>query len=110
MKTLTKIALTLFAVFAFTAANAQSDNSLIAKARLAAHDCLVNYNSSSFEINASIETTGICFVSGELHQVTFYAGPKCSGNVPCPAFVSVIIAVVDFDCEDNVTNVSCSTR
>lgn len=91
-------------------ANAQSnnDNALIGKARGAAHECLEGYNGSNLEIGAYVETVGICFVSGDLKRVRFYAGPKCNNpNEPCPRFMSIIIATVDFGCDGEIVNVSC---
>lgn len=88
-------------------ANAQSDNSFIGKAHGAAHDCLQPYLGPTYEIDAFVEETSICFVSGSLHTVTFTAGPKCNGNGPCPTFPTRIIATVDFNCEGEVVSVNC---
>lgn len=86
--------------------NAQSDNSLIGRARGAAHECLQPYH-GNYEINASVETISICFVSGEINRVTFTASPKCSGNGPCP-FFEILVATVEFDCDGNVASVNCT--
>lgn len=92
-----------------TSVNAQSSNdqNLIGKARGAAHDCLNTYLSNGVAVDASVETTGICFVSGSLHKVTFYTTVKCH-NEPCPKPASVLIATVYFGCDDNVTSVECA--
>ena len=107
MQKLIKIAAFALMLTAFSNVNAQSaaDQNLIGKARAAAHDCLQNY--AGMDINAWVETTGICFVSGSTHKVTFSAGPRCSGNGPCPYFV-IRAATVQFDCEGNATVVTCS--
>lgn len=107
----------MFRIFAFVIcaatvqqAAAQSDagdNGLIGKARAAAHECIQPYQ-GNWEINATVETTGICLVSGNLHRVTIYAGPKCPPNQPCIMMVSQIIATVDFDCDGNVVHVECA--
>lgn len=99
-KTLTAIA---FCMTAF-AATAQSDNSYIGKARGAAHDCLNDFE--GYRITATVEETAICFVSGSLHRVTFIATPNCQPNVPCPQ-VAILVATVEFDCEDNAYLVTC---
>ncbi|MFL5753015.1 MAG: hypothetical protein ACJ76F_06380 [Bacteroidia bacterium] len=109
MKNLLKTLSVIFVFVATFSANAQSgnDNSLIGKARGAAHECLQPYHGSFYQIDASVETIAICFVSGELSRVTFTAGPNCSGPGPCPAFPTRIIATVEFDCEGNVASVTC---
>lgn len=106
-KIIQTLTLALFlAVTSFTVkAQSASDNSLIGKARAAAHDCLQQY--AGMDINASVQTTGICFAGGTTSRVTFSAGPRCSGNGPCPYFM-VLAATVDFDCEGNVISVNCN--
>lgn len=108
MKSILKpIAIIAFLSFGATV-NAQSNNNnLIGKARGAAANCLNNYYSEGIAIGASVETTGICFVSGELHKVTFYTTIKCH-NEPCPKPASYLVATVYFDCSDNVTSVECN--
>ena len=101
MKTMAVFA---FAMIAFTA-SAQDDNGLIGIARGAAHDCL--QNSLNLDITASVETTGICFVSGSLHRVTFVGSPKCTGREICPLF-AILVATVDLDCDNNVIAVNCT--
>jgi hypothetical protein len=109
MKKSVMLFVAMFAFMAFSnSVNAQSsDDNLIGKARGAAHDCLNNYLSNGIAVDASVETTGICFVSGELHKVTFYTTVRCH-NEPCPKPASVLIATVYFDCGDNVFAVECA--
>lgn len=110
MNTIKKSIVALVAIFAFSfAANAQStnDQALIGKAREAAKECLQPYN-GSYEITASVEVTGICFVEGYTYKVTFAAGPKCSGTGPCPAFATILVATVYFDCDGNVISSECT--
>jgi len=111
MKTLKKtIVAVVFTLLSFTTANAQAtkDAALLGKAHGEAHECLQPYNSNPiYEVSSSIETLGICFVQGFIKRVTFYAGPACHGQGPCPTFPTVIIATVDFGCEGEVTNVTC---
>ena len=91
----------LIAVCAFTNLNAQSnDNSLIGRARAAAHDCLQPY--AGYEITASVQSTNECG-----NTVTFAAGPRCTGNGPCP-FFEILVATVEFDCDGNVISVTCN--
>jgi hypothetical protein len=89
------------------AQNGGNDQQLIGKARGAAHECLQPYLSSGIAVDATVETTGICFVSGELHKVTFYTTVRCNTE-PCPRPASEIIAVVYFGCEDTVMSVECA--
>lgn len=98
--------LVLFFALAFTTVvSAQNnDNGLIGKAKGAAHECLTEAH--GMEIFSSVETFGICFVSGELKRVTFYAVPKCHQE-PCPKYMVRTIATVDFDCEGNIIAVNC---
>jgi hypothetical protein len=88
-----------------TTLNAQNDQALIGKARGAAHECLAQFE-GNYEINAFVDVTGICFVSGNTYRVTFSAGPKCPPNHICPLFI-ILVATVEFDCDGNVTYVSC---
>lgn len=88
-------------------AQSSSDEALIGKARGAAHDCLQPFLSNGTQIDASVETTSICFVSGELHKVVFYTTTNCHPT-PCPAILSVLVATVYFDCDNNVTSVECT--
>jgi hypothetical protein len=109
-KTILKATTVLAFLFLGTSLNAQNsnDNGLIGKARGAASDCISNYVSQGFEIAANVETTGICFVSGSLHKVTFYSKVKCHSEI-CPMVMSAIIATVYFDCDNNVSSVECSS-
>lgn len=103
------IAVLAFLFFGATV-NAQSNNNnndLIGKARGAAADCLNNYYSQGIAIVAGVETTGICFVSGELHKVTFRTTIKCHTQ-PCPRPYSLLVATVYFDCDNNITSVECN--
>jgi hypothetical protein len=110
MKKPAMIVAAIFAGMAFSnSVNAQSyDQNLIGKARGAAHECLTPYVSNGTAIAAGVETTGICFVSGELHKVTFYTTVRCHTE-PCrPKPASILIATVYFDCDDNVMSVDCA--
>jgi hypothetical protein len=112
MKRVVMLCVGTIAFLAFSnSVNAQSSNdeNLIGKARGAAHDCLNAYLSNGIAVDAGVETTGICFVSGELHKVTFYTSVRCH-NEPCPKPASVLIATVYFDCDDNVTSVECANQ
>ncbi len=108
-KALFTLGTTLTLLFVGTSLNAQSnnDNGLIGKARGAAADCLQPYHSQGIAIAAGVETTGICFVSGSLHKVTFYTTVICH-NDPCPKPASILVATVYFDCDNNVSSVECN--
>lgn len=111
-KALFTIGTTLTLLFASASLNAQNgggngnDNQLTAKARHAAADCIKAYSNQGYDIVSGVETTGICFVSGELHKVTFWAKVKCNSEI-CPQVMAALVATVYFDCEDNVSNVEC---
>lgn len=112
MKKMFKKSVMLVVVFALAAitnsVTAQTNNqNLVGKARGAAHECLRQYVSNGIAVGASVETTGICFVSGSMHKVSFYTTIKCQQE-PCPRPASVLIATVYFDCDDNVTSVECA--
>lgn len=105
MKNVSKLVVVFaFSMMAFTAA-AQNENGLIGIARNVAHDCI--QFAADYDISASVETTGICFVSGSLHRVTFVGTPKCRGNEICP-LIALLVATVDFDCDNNPTLVYCA--
>jgi hypothetical protein len=105
--TLKSIGVAAFLFFGATLTAQTNDNNLIGKARGAAADCLNNYYSQGIAIAAGVETTGICFVSGELHKVNFYTTVRCH-NEPCPKPASVLVATVYFDCDNNVSLVECN--
>jgi hypothetical protein len=109
MKKLNFVLSVLLMCLCFTNVKAQAtnDNALEGKARGAAHECLDAYHSGIYEISSSTEVTGICFVEGFTYRVSFYAGPKCNGTGPCPAFPTVLVATVDFGCEGEVFAVTC---
>jgi hypothetical protein len=109
MKNTMKI-VALFFSLAFTSAiNAQNygnDNALIGRATGAAHECFTE-GLHNLDINGSVETIGICYVSGDLKRVTLYASPKCHQK-PCIMKMMVrVVATVDFDCYGNITSVNC---
>lgn len=87
--------------------NGNADQQLIGKARGAASECLTPYLSQGYAIAGSVETTGICFVQGELNVVRLYTTIHCQ-HEPCPKPYSVLVATVYFDCDDNVTSVECA--
>lgn len=96
----------LLASFSVNSQNANNNNDLVGKARGAAANCLNDYYSQGIPVTANVETTGICFVSGELHKVSFYTTVRCHQQ-PCPRPYSVLVATVYFDCDNNVTLVEC---
>ncbi|TNE54847.1 MAG: hypothetical protein EP338_05895 [Bacteroidetes bacterium] len=103
-------AVAALSIFCFSFANAQNnlgDNQLIGIARGAAHECLQDYQGNFYSIGANVETVGICFVEGFLKKVTFYAGPNCMPNQPCPSFPTVPVAEVLIDCDNKVISVTC---
>lgn len=105
-----KSSFVLFLLFTTSVSFAQSakndNNNLVGKARGAAATCLTEYIQQGFAIASQVETTGICFVSGELKKVSFYTTVRCNTQ-PCPRPYSILIATVYFDCEGNVTSVEC---
>ena len=82
-------------------------NSLIGLANAAASSCLNDYRGKDVDIKAVVETTGICFVSGQLHKVSFYAVGKCRRN-PCPRTFAKFVVSVYFDCDNQVISVECA--
>ena len=80
---------------------------LVNKARAAAATCINPYVAQGLTVKGQVEDIGICFVSGTLHKVTFYATVPCS-TPPCPKPVATYVATVYFDCSDKVTLVECA--
>lgn len=109
-KALFTLGTTLTLLLAGTSLNAQNGNgnNLIGKARGAASQCINNYTSQGYDIVGGVETTGICFVSGSLHKVTFWAKVKCNSEI-CPQVMAALVATVYFDCDNNVSLVECGT-
>jgi hypothetical protein len=107
MKKINAVLSVLCMLLFLTTARAQStnENSLEGRARGAAHECLQQYN-GNYDITATTDVTGICFVQGFTYRVTFTARPKCSGPGACP-FFAVLVASVDFGCEGELIGVTC---
>ena len=99
----------LFLMFFSTSMFAQTTkgNSLVSRANAAASLCISDYRAKGYDIKSTVETTGICFVSGELHKVTFYATVRCRTN-PCPRPFVYLVASVYFDCDNNIISVECA--
>jgi hypothetical protein len=109
MKKINVVLSVLCMLLFLTTVKAQSTNpnALEGRARGAAHECLQPYHSGIYEITASTDVTGICFVQGFTYRVSFYAGPKCNGTGPCPTFPTRLIATVDFGCEGEILAMNC---
>lgn len=95
---LTFTVLTAFATFA------QSDNSLIGKARGAAHECLQDYNGKDWNVTASVNDVAICFVSGTIKEVVFIAYHAPS---PYIRIAPIVIARVQFGCDGEIVSTEC---
>lgn len=82
-----------------------NDNALIGKAIAAFRSqCPQNYTG---EITGTVETVGVCFVSGYLKRVLLVPVLRCPGNQPC-MYLPIRLSTVDFDCEGNVAAVNCN--
>ncbi len=57
-------------------------------------------------LDGSVETVGICFAGGFITRVLLYRHVNCQ-QVDCLAIRFAPIGYVDFDCDNNVINVSC---
>lgn len=101
----------LFSFLAMGASYAQNDNGIIGKARGAANECLKPFSGNDWEVNASVNTTGICFVSGFIQEVIFTARPvnqvvvtEEGGHAPA---LPIVIAVVQIGCGGEVIYTTC---
>lgn len=98
------------AMFAISfSSNAQSDNALIAKAKIAATNaCNLDLSQYGGCLLGSVETTGICFVSGTTKKVTlvYDVACHCVGD-GCPKVAIFIVAEVFLGCDDEVMSVTC---
>lgn len=99
-----------FTLSGFTAPpNGNEEAQLIGRARGAAANCIAPHHAGGYEIDGQVETVGICFVSGELKRVSFYRTVRCNEqqNNPCPRPFVLLIATVDFGCDNEVVSVQC---
>lgn len=99
----------LLTLFAFTlltvsATFAQNDNSLIGRARGAAHECLGDFNGPDWDVKASVNDLGICFVSGTIKEVVFIAYHAPS---PYARFMPIVVARVQFGCNGEIVSTEC---
>jgi len=82
------------------------DNRYIGLAWKAAHQCVQPFLNDGLDVAASVEETAACDGGGSQHRVVFTGRPHCTGSGPCPFFV-ILIATVDFGCDDAVISVAC---
>ena len=99
----------LVSLLALAAAPAfANDNQTINTARQAVNECINNAKQAGYvDVTATINVTGICFVSGETKQVVFMATAKCPDSRLCK-LVPVQVATVDLGCDDEVITTSCN--
>lgn len=95
---LTFTMLTAFGTFA------QNDNSLIGRAKGAAHECLADFNGPDWDVKASVNELGICFVSGTIKEVVFIAYHAPS---PYARFMPIVVARVQFGCDGEIVSTEC---
>ena len=98
----------LFALALTSVAARAGDNSLIGKALSdkTVSQCVQDARGANTQINASVDVTGICFVSGNTYRVTFTAQPNCKPNEVCPYFAR-LVATADLGCEGEVISAAC---
>ncbi len=58
-------------------------------------------------LDGVVETVGICFNGGFITRVLLFRHVNCQ-QVDCNAIRFAPVGYVDFDCENNVLNVSCT--
>ena len=99
----------IFALFVLSLTARAGDTSLIGKAMSdnTINACVQAAKQPNTQILSSVDTTGICFVSGETKAVTFYAQLKCTGNGTCPAAASVLVARAEFGCNGELVSAVC---
>lgn len=105
------VTVVLFSFLAIGASYAQNDNGIVGKARGAAHECLSPFNGNDWEISSSVNTTGICFVSGFIQEVIFTARPVnqvvvTEDGTHAPA-LPIVVAVVQIGCGGEVISSTC---
>lgn len=87
---------------------AQNDNGLIGRAQGAANECLNDFNPSQWDIHSSVNDVAICFVSGTIKEVVFFATPKVSKDMyPLVRFMPIVVATVRFDCNGDIVSTEC---
>ena len=102
----------ILALFALTAvaARAGDEQGLIGKVHALPEirACIQDANTTIYQVSGMVTATGICKVSGETHRVDLIKSPFCnpSGAI-CPAAPTVIIASVEFGCENEVLSAVC---
>lgn len=103
----------LAAVFmVFNTVSAQnSEGYYIGKAHAEVGSCVGQaHGGGPSQIQASVYTTSICFVSGNTTRVDFYQvfGVPCNPSQnPCPRPFVRLVATVDFGCDDEVIGSVC---
>ena len=108
-KNIVLIALSALILTFAVAGTASAATNYEQRAIVAAKQAGCTKNIKPSEIYATVAASGICFVSGETHTVSVFWAPSsnCPAGSYCPTPAPVMIASVDFGCNDEVTSVTC---
>ncbi|MEW5754817.1 MAG: Dickkopf N-terminal cysteine-rich domain-containing protein [Pseudomonadota bacterium] len=89
---------------------ALTDQAYIAKARVAVHTCLDKAREPGWEIVPSVHVVSACFAGGYITEVNFAKQIRCPKRGPCPKAPSIIVATVQFGCDNEIMSASCANN
>ena len=103
------VALSLLMLTLAVAGTASAATNYEQKAIVAARQAGCINGQKPQELYVNVQTSGICFVSGELHTASVLWAPpsNCPVGSYCPTPAPVVIASVEFGCNDEITSVRC---
>lgn len=85
-----------------------TDNYLIAKARVEVKDCIKSAREPGWDIVSNVHTVSACFAGGFITDVNFSKQISCPPNEPlCPRAPSILVATVQFGCDNTVITHQC---
>ncbi len=87
-----------------------SERQYIAKARAAVRSCLEAAREPGWEIIPSVHTVSACFAGGFITEVNFAKQMRCPKRGPCPMAPTVIVATVQFGCNNEIMSTSCANN
>ncbi len=84
-----------------------NENYLIQSARLEVKDCIKQAREPGWDIDSSVQTVSACFAGGYITDVIFSKKPSCRPNEICPLAPVILVASVQFGCDNAVISSQC---
>ncbi len=86
-----------------------NENYLIARARLEVRECIQQAREPGWDIIGNVQRVSACFAGGYITDVTFSKQIACRPNEICPLAPVILVATVQFGCDNEVISSQCYT-